>query len=143
MRKIAIAASLLAAASAGAARAADVTPGLWEITLEASVSGDAGFATGPLSLRQCLTAADARDPSRVIRPLATPGADGCRYTESSYSGSTFRFALDCSGTYGIRSRGSVSFGPTSFDGTMSATVNLTGQAVDFENRISGRRVGDC
>ena len=143
MIRIALAASLFVAAAVGAAQAADVTPGLWEITLEASVSGDAGFATGPLSLRQCLTAADARDPSRVIRPLATPGADGCRYTERSYAGGTFRFALDCSGTYGIRSRGTVSFGPASFDGTMSATVNLTGQAVEFENRISGRRVGDC
>ncbi len=143
MRKTWCAVLAVATALAGSAVAADVTPGLWEITMESRGAADGGFATGPMTLTQCFTAGDARDPSRIIGPLATPGATGCEFTERSYSGGTFRFAVDCSGTYGLRSRGVVTFGPTSFDGTMSATVNLTGQPVEFENRISGRRVGDC
>jgi hypothetical protein len=93
--------------------------------------------------RAALVAADARDPSRVIGPLSTPGATGCRYTERSYAGNTFRFALDCAGSLGIQSRGSVTFGAESFDGTLAATANLGGQAVEFESRVSGRRLGDC
>lgn len=93
--------------------------------------------------RAALVAADARDPSRVIGPLSTPGATGCRYTERSYAGNTFRFALDCAGSLGIQSRGSVTFGAESFDGTPAATANLGGQAVEFESRVSGRRLGDC
>jgi hypothetical protein len=96
-----------------------------------------------MTLTQCFTAGDARDPSRIIGPLATPGATGCDFTERSYSGGTFRFALDCSGTYGLKARGSVSFAATSFEGAMSATGNVGGQAVDLENRVSGRRLGDC
>ena len=143
MTKIALAALVAAGLAAGGAAAADLSPGLWEITLDARVQADGAFAPGPMTLRQCVSAADARDPSRIIGPLSTPGATGCQYTERSYSGGTFRFALDCSGTYGIRSKGSVTFGATGFDGTMSATANLTGQPVEFENRISGKRIGDC
>lgn len=143
MTRIALAALVAAAMAAGGATAADLSPGLWEIALDARVQADGAFAPGPMTLRQCVSAADARDPSRIIGPLATPGATGCQYTERSYSGGTFRFALDCSGTYGIKSRGSVTFGATGFDGTMSATANLTGQPVEFESRISGKRIGDC
>jgi hypothetical protein len=137
-----LAALVTAAMAAGTALAADVTPGLWEITLESRVPS-AGFATGPLTLTQCFTAADSRDPSRIVGPLATPGATGCDFTERSYSGSTFRFALDCQGSYGLKSKGSVTFGATSFEGNFSATGNAGGQAVELDNRVSGRRLGDC
>lgn len=143
MTRLARAALVAAAAAAGGALAADATPGLWEITLEARVQAEGAWAPGPMSLTQCLTAADARDPSRVIGPLSTPGAAGCRYTERSYSGGAFRFALDCTGSFGLKSRGSVTFDATSFEGTLSATANLGGQAVEFESQVSGRRLGDC
>jgi hypothetical protein len=141
-RKTRFASCLGATLLAGGALAADVTPGLWEITVESRVPA-AGFSTGPLSLTQCFTTADARDPSRIVGPLATPGATGCDFTERSYSGSTFRFALDCQGSYGLKSRGSVTFGATSFEGGFSATGNVGGQAVELENRVSGKRLGDC
>jgi len=143
VKKTGFASFLGASLLAGGAFAADVAPGLWEITMESRVAAGGSFATGPMSLTQCFTAADARDPSRIIGPLASPGATGCEYTERSYSGSTFRFALDCSGSYGIKSSGSVTFRATSFEGTLSATGNAGGQAVEFENRVSGRRLGDC
>jgi hypothetical protein len=54
-----------------------------------------------------------------------------------------RFALDCTGTYGIKTRGSVAFAPDSFTGSMTALANVAGQAAELQNRIFGKRVGGC
>ena len=101
------------------------------------------WAPAPLILKQCLTANDARDPSKLIGSISTPGATGCSYTERNYSDSTFRFALDCSGTFGIKSRGSVTFSATQFGGEITAIGTVAGQTTEFHNKVAGTRVGDC
>jgi hypothetical protein len=128
---------------ATSAKAEDLAPGLWEITLESRVPTDTGWAPSPFALTQCLQVSDARDPSRLIGAIAVPGATGCTYTERSYSGGTFRFALDCTGSYGIKSRGTVVFSANSFEGNVTATADITGKATEFQNRIAGKRIGNC
>ena len=104
--------AMTAAMAATTAFADDLSPGLWEITMESSAGAAPEWAPAPFNLKQCLTANDARDPSKLIGSISAPGATGCSYTERIYSDSTFRFALDCSGTFGIKSRGSVTFSAT-------------------------------
>lgn len=125
------------------AEAADISPGLWELTLETRVSAAPGFVPPPYTLNQCLTAADARDPGRVLGGVANPGASGCTYTERSYSGNTFRFRMQCAGTLGISSHGEVSFTATTLAGTITATAGQGGQKTEFSNLIRGRRIGGC
>src|SRR5450432_611393 len=60
--QFAILAALQAAAFSTPVLAADMLPGLWEITLETRVAAQPGFAPEPFHLRQCLTAADTGDP---------------------------------------------------------------------------------
>ncbi|MBV9362067.1 MAG: hypothetical protein JO292_11825, partial [Betaproteobacteria bacterium] len=69
-----------------AAFADDISPGSWQITMETRVPAEPGFAPPPFQLTQCLTADDARDPSRVLGTVSNPGATGCNYTDKSYSG---------------------------------------------------------
>jgi len=126
-----------------AAAADDLAPGQWQITLESRVPGDAGWAPAPVSMTQCLTAADAHDPSRLIGSVSTPGATGCNYTEKSYAGNTFRFALECPGTFALKTRGSVNFSANRFEGNITANSNLGGNTVVMQNRVSGRRLGSC
>lgn len=135
--------SLAAALATTAAHADDILPGKWEITLASRVPGDAAWAPSPFSLTECVTSGDARDPSRLIGAISTPGVAGCTYTEKSYSGGTFRFALDCAGSFALKSKGSVSFAATSFSGSFTTTSNLGGQTVEFDNRVSARRLGGC
>lgn len=136
---LAVAAGLTAA---GASLADDIAPGLWEITMAPRLPGG---AASPLSLTQCLTAGDAKDPGGVVGSLAVPGAaTGCSYTDKSYSGNTFRFAMDCSAAYGITARGSVTFAADRFSGNITATGSLpSGQTLEIENEVSARRVGGC
>jgi hypothetical protein len=129
--------------AAPTAFADDLSPGLWEITMESRVGAASEWAPAPFNLKQCVTANDARDPSKLIGSISTPGATGCSYTERNYSGSTFRFALDCSGSLGIKSSGSVTFGATQFGGEITTTGNVAGQTTEFRNKVSGTRVGDC
>jgi hypothetical protein len=125
------------------ALAADVSPGSWEITLETRVPAEPAFAPPPFSLTQCLTEADARDPSRVLGMASNPGATACTYTDQSYSGNTFTFTMQCSGMYGIKASGRVSFSADSIQGAIDSTANIGGKEVQQVNKISARRLGDC
>jgi hypothetical protein len=140
MRSALAAALLLAVCPASAD---DVSPGLWEITLETRVPADAGFAPTPFKLTQCLTAQDARDPARVLAGVSSPGASGCDYTDRSYAGNSFSFSMQCAGSLGIQSSGRVAFTPDTMDGNITATANLDGKPVQTESRISARRLGGC
>ncbi len=123
--------------------AADMSPGMWEITLEARVAAQPGFAPEPFRLTQCLTAADTRDPSKVLGGLANPGASGCTYTDKVYAGNTFRFSMQCAGNFAIQSQGEVSFTADAMNGTITAVANVGGQKTEFSNKVSARRLGGC
>ena len=126
------------------ALADDIAPGLWEISMESTVPSDAGWTPSSFNLTQCLTASDAKDPSRLIASMAVPGATGCQYTDKSYSGGNFRFALDCSGSFGLKVKGSVAFSTSTFNGAMTATGIVIGsQPTVFQNQVSGKRIGGC
>ena len=134
---------LLGAMTTASAFAQDLSPGLWEISMESRVPNDAGWAPSPFNLTQCLTANDAKDPSKLIGSLSTPGATGCNYTEKSYSGNTFRFALQCAGTFGLKTSGIVNFSGDSFDGNITANAGAGGKPIVMQNHVSGKRVGGC
>jgi hypothetical protein len=123
--------------------AADMSPGMWEITVETRVAGKPDFAPEPVTIRQCLTAADTKDPGKLLSGVANPGASGCEYTDKSYAGNTFRFSMQCAGGFGIQSRGEVTFSANTMNGTISALANLGGEKVEFSNKVSARRAGDC
>ena len=115
-----------------------ISPGLWEISLQLAAEG-----MPPVQANQCLTVADAADPSKVLSGMSTPSATGCTYSEKSYSSNTFRFAMTCTGTMGIKATGVVSFTPTTMAGQISTTSSLNGQSVSLNSSISARRIGDC
>lgn len=126
-----------------AALADDISPGSWQIMMETRVPAEPGFAPPAFQLTQCLTAEDARDPSRVLGGVSNPGASGCSYTDKSYSGNTFTFAMTCGGGYGIKASGRIAFTANSMDGTIQSMANVAGKPVETQNKISARRLGSC
>ena len=125
------------------ALAADVSPGSWEITMETRVPAEPGFAPPPFQITQCLTDADARDPSRVLGGVSNPGASSCNYSDKSYSGNTFSFSMQCAGAYEIKASGRVSFTADTMQGMIDSTANVGGKPVQTQNKISARRLGGC
>ena len=110
---------------------ADIEPGNWEISASTEVAG----MREPTQMTQtrCLTAEDARDPSRLFG--AAPGAQ-CQYTRRDDNGSVFAFEVACGD---VRGAGRVRYAATSMDGELE----LTGGQVTARSRISARRLGGC
>jgi len=142
-KSILVIASSAAAIAASSSFAADVSPGLWEITMETRVASAPGFAPAPFQLTQCLTAEDAREPARLLGQISNPGASGCAYSERSYSGNSLSFTMQCAGSYGIASRGQIAFTADTMNGSITATANVGGSSVETQNKVSARRIGAC
>jgi hypothetical protein len=121
----------------------DVAPGLWEISLDASVDAAPDFTPGPVTVTQCFSKQDTSDPGKLLASVATPGAGDCAYTERAYAGAHFRFKMQCSGALQLRSSGDVSVSSTSIEGVMTTSSSVDGLAVEFRSVIHGRRLGDC
>lgn len=121
----------------------ELSPGRWEISVETRVPGAEGFTPGANRITQCLTANDARDPSRMIGSISTQGATGCNYTDKRYTGSTFRFAMTCAGSFDLKSQGEFGFSANSMNGSITTTGNIGGKVTEFLNKVSARRLGDC
>ena len=131
---------LLAAIPAICSAQTTISPGLWQISVQLNTEA---LAMQPVTVNQCLTAADAKDPSKLLGSIASPGASGCSYTNRSYSGNTFSFAMTCSGTLGINATGSVSFTGTTMSGTINTSANINGEPVEMRNVVMAKRLGDC
>ena len=123
--------------------AADITAGLWAISMETRTQVAPGFQPAPFTVNQCFTAADARDPSSLLGGLSNPGASDCQYTEKSYNGNTFKFAMLCGGAYALQSRGEVTFDAQTMNGLITAKANVAGTLTEFQNKLSARRIGNC
>jgi hypothetical protein len=136
-------ASSAALAAASMSRAADLSPGLWEITMETRVAATPGFAPPPFRITQCFSAEDTRDPARLLGQIANPGAAGCTYSKRDYSGNSLSFAMECAGTFAIVSTGQVSFSTDTMEGSITATANVGGTSVETQSKMSARRVGGC
>jgi Protein of unknown function (DUF3617) len=134
---------LLALLSATSATAQDLSPGLWEISVEAKVPASPGFAPAPFKLTQCVSAQDVRDPAKLLAGMANPGATGCTYGNSSLTGNTLRFTMQCAGTLDLRAAGEVSFTPASMNGAVVSTSNIGGQKVEMQSIVAARRLGNC
>jgi len=130
-------------ALASVARAEDIAPGLWELSLEARVDSDAGSQPAPVTLSQCITKDDARDPSKILGPIAAAGATGCSYSKKSYVGQEFRFTMECSGTLELKTSGEVTFSATKLRGMIATSSSIDGKKVEIESALVGRRLGDC
>ncbi len=123
--------------------AADIQPGLWELTLETRVAATPDFSPPPNTMNQCLTEQDAQDPSRVFGGVANPGASDCTYTEKSYVGDTLNFKMKCAGTLSLEARGEITSSATSMQGSIVSTANLSGQAIEMQSKITAHRLGGC
>jgi hypothetical protein len=123
--------------------AADMSPGMWEITLETRVANQPGFAPEPFRLKQCFTAADAHDPSALLGGMANPGAIGCTYSNKAYSDNAFRFSMQCAGSFALESQGEVTFTADTMSGSIAAVANVGGQKIELSNKVAARRLGGC
>jgi len=122
-----------------AAMAQDINPGQWELTVQT----EAGGSQHSQVLRQCLTQADARDPSKLMMGSGG-GAMGCELSDQQRSSGHIDFSVSCGAPAAIGGHGSVDFTPTTIDGSISLEFRgSNAMPGGFSSRLTGRRVGSC
>jgi hypothetical protein len=145
LRQFVLAVCLIASCQASAAGGPET--GMWELSADLAVPFAPGFKQAPVALRQCLTAADTGDPSRVLNSVANPGASNCRFTDKRESPGHTDFVLQCDGLFSIMGRGSVDYTPGSIHGRLDIgfVTGADGDAkrVEAVSRVTGRRIGNC
>ena len=141
-KKIRAALALLPALLPTLAAAQMPLPGLWQIGAQTQAVG-LPLVLSPMAIEHCLTPEDARDPSKLLGRLSSPGASDCAYTDSGYVGSNFHFVMACAGAFGIQAHGEVAFTATTLTGSIDSSASLNGQALDMHSTISAQRLGDC
>lgn len=120
-----------------AALAADVLDGLWEIGLVMRVEGK---DYGPYTRQQCITKADAQEPSKLF----AEAGGGCEYANKRYFGNQFSFNVRCNVGIPLTGIGQVEFSAERLSGSMNLSAQMPGgPSVETASEISGKRLGKC
>jgi hypothetical protein len=117
---------------------ADLQPGNWEMSVTTQFEG-APNAMGPVVQTQCFTAADVRDPHKMLGSAAS----GCEIVNRRDTGSEFSFELSCSGQLQMQGSGRARYTPTTMQADIELKGSAGGQRFATRSRISGRRLGAC
>lgn len=126
-------------AAVAPAYADDALPGLWNISLSMTVAGTDG-EFGPYVKTQCFSPEDARNPDNLFAEMG----GGCTYGDKRYQGNRFTFSVQCDGIVPMQGEGEVSFGATSFDGSLSIQAKVAEMGLmNTKSRVKGNRLGDC
>jgi len=120
------------------AMGAEPEPGNWELTVTTQMEG-MPQPIGPIARTQCLTAADAQNPSRVLNPAS----GSCEFSNRRESGGTYSFDVSCTGAFPMTGTGSVNYGAQSMSGELNLASIVAGKKVGMNSRIGGRRLGPC
>ncbi len=117
--------------------AADVLDGLWEISLAMRVEGK---DYGPYTRQQCITKADAQDPSKLF----AESSGDCDFANKRYFGNQFNFNVRCNAGIPLTGIGQVEFSAERMSGSMNLMAQMPdGPSVETASAISGRRLGAC
>lgn len=117
--------------------ATDVLDGLWEISLAMRVEGQ---DYGPYTRQQCITKADAQDPSKLF----AESNGGCEYANKRYFGNQFSFNVRCNAGIPLTGTGQVEFSAEHMTGSMNLMAQMPdGPSVETASAISGKRLGTC
>ncbi|HLX79769.1 MAG TPA: DUF3617 family protein [Burkholderiales bacterium] len=128
---------LLALALAFLPVRADIGEGNWDLQITTVIPG-----VPPNAIRQsqCLSAADAKDPAKL---LGNPG-QGCAFGNRSDSGSVFHFEITCEREgSALSGSGELRYTRDAIDGDIVMRVKQGEQTLEVRTAVKAKRVGPC
>jgi len=133
--KIALGLGLLTLFGSGAALAAEMKPGLWEITSTMELPG-MPFQPPPTTVTHCYTPQEVQNDRSVV-----PQQQGnCKVTEMKAGGNKITWQVVCSGEQSGKGSGEMIFqGNSAYQGTMRFTT----EGMTMTSRYQGKRIGEC
>jgi hypothetical protein len=142
--------ALVVALAAGAA-AQDSGPrrdGNREVTMEMQMPNmpnmPTGFSMPPMKTTQCITPADAADPTRAMPPRGERGRAGeCKVSDYKAVGNKVTWNMVCTGAEPMSGTGEFIYNTDSYTGTMVMNMARGGQGMAMTMKYTGKRLGDC
>lgn len=124
-------------ASNAALAASPMQAGLWEITTKMEMPGmPAGM--GQQTVRQCIRPNEAENPEKTL-----PKDDQCQVKDYRLQGNSASWRMECRGEGQMTGTGSITYGGTSYSGTIKMNIRQGGQAMAMTQTLAGKRIGDC
>jgi hypothetical protein len=118
-----------------------IRPGRWETTMQMAMAGSP-IQMPEMKSSRCVTAEDAKDPSRVL-PSGPEGRGNqksdCKVSDYKVSGNTATWKMACTSPEPMTSTGEMTFSDDAYTGTMK--MDMAQGAMTM--KIAGKRVGDC
>ena len=116
--------------------------GNWQVTMEMDMPG-MPQKMPPMTLTQCITKADADDPTKLA-PQARGAAPGnCKVSDFKNEGNKTTWSMRCEGDNPMTGTGEFVYSGDTYTGTMKMTTARGGKPMDMTMKYSGKRLGDC
>lgn len=117
----------------------DMTPGMWEVTIEMNVPGMPSGNIAPEPFTYCLTPED-------LIPVDEGNADQCDISDIRTVGNTVSWKMKCPSDMGAEMKGSgwITYKHTEFSGAMEIDMDIPGHAaVKMTQKYKGKYLGEC
>jgi len=115
--------------------------GLWEVKTEMQME-NMPMAMPPTTSQQCITPADANDPSKTTpqRGRGGRGASDCKVSDYKIDGNKVTWTMKCEGAQPMTGNGELVYAADSYTGTMK--MDMAGRG-SMTMKYTGKRLGDC
>lgn len=143
---------LVAASVSLAAQSGPRRDGNWEITIEMQMpnmpgmpAGMAGMTIPPVKTTQCITKADADDPTKALpsRPQRGGPPPDCKVSDYKTVGNKVSWSMVCTGAQPMSGTGEFVYQGDSYTGLMTMNMEGRGQGMPMAMKYTGKRLGDC
>src|SRR3954469_21232225 len=137
------AALICAAALSGSllAQGAARRDGNWQINLEMDVPG-LPQAMPPMSVMQCITKEQAKDPTKMI-PQGAGVPPDCKVLDLKNEGNKTSWSMKCEGQNAMSGSGEFTFSGETYTGSMKLEMDRGGQPMPMSVKYSAKRMGEC
>jgi len=128
---------LLVAAAAAQAANPNMKPGMWETTVKTEMPG-MPVAVPPVTTKQCVTKQD-------LVPDTSRGGQQCELLDTKINGDKVDWQIRCT-SQGMTTEGTgtITYQGDSYAGVIHMTMSGGPMgAMTMDQKISGRRIGDC
>jgi hypothetical protein len=128
-------------ASAAAALADGIDPGLWKITAQ---NKSEGMISPPHESVKCLTEDETKDLATTFSPVPRMINSECTPIERKLDGTRLDWRLVCKGQLNVELTGAFNFDSAHhYTATVHTHADIGGQTVDTLDMIEGRWVSAC
>ena len=140
LRRIGLAALLIAVTPIVSAARPNMEPGRWEYTNTTSFSGPVNMPDKQYTHTQCVTREDIEEADTFLRDT-----DQCRVEDRRLGSEAVSYTMVCPSGQGGEMRMQIDMQVMGdrVSGKSTATLHMNEQSMEMVTTIKGRRVGDC